>query len=82
MNFGEALEQLKYGYRVARAGWNGKGMWLGLQRPDQRSRMTAPYVFLKTADDNCVPWAPSQTDLMAEDWSKVLGLPEEINFNR
>ena len=29
MNFGEALEQLiKHGNKVARAGWNGKGMWL------------------------------------------------------
>lgn len=28
MNFGGALEKLKAGGRVARAGWNGKGMWL------------------------------------------------------
>jgi hypothetical protein len=28
MNFGEALEQLKQGQKVARAGWNGKGMWI------------------------------------------------------
>lgn len=28
MNFGEALEALKLGKKVARAGWNGKGMWL------------------------------------------------------
>lgn len=30
MNFGQALEQLKQGKRVARSGWNGKGMWLAL----------------------------------------------------
>jgi len=30
MNFGQALEALKAGQRVARAGWNGKGMWLAL----------------------------------------------------
>lgn len=30
MNFGEALEALKIGARVARAGWNGKGMWIAL----------------------------------------------------
>lgn len=30
MNFGEALEALKRGERVARAGWNGKGMWIAL----------------------------------------------------
>jgi len=30
MNFGEAIEALKSGKRVRRAGWNGKGMWLAL----------------------------------------------------
>jgi hypothetical protein len=30
MNFGEAIEALKAGKRVSRAGWNGKGMWLAL----------------------------------------------------
>lgn len=30
MNFGHALGLLKAGYKVRRAGWNGKGMWLAL----------------------------------------------------
>jgi hypothetical protein len=30
LNFGHALEALKAGHRVTRAGWNGKGMWLVL----------------------------------------------------
>lgn len=30
LTFGMALEALKQGQRVARAGWNGKGMWLSL----------------------------------------------------
>lgn len=30
MTFGDAIESLKRGYRVARQGWNGKGMWLAL----------------------------------------------------
>lgn len=30
MTFGLAIEALKQGKRVARAGWNGKGMWLVL----------------------------------------------------
>lgn len=34
MNFGQALEALKQGKRVARAGWNGKGMWLALSGVD------------------------------------------------
>jgi hypothetical protein len=28
MNFGEAIEALKSGKKVARSGWNGKGMWI------------------------------------------------------
>lgn len=30
MTFGHAIEALKQGAKVARAGWNGKGMWLSL----------------------------------------------------
>ena len=30
MSFGLAIEALKAGKKVARAGWNGKGMWLSL----------------------------------------------------
>lgn len=30
MNFGQAIEALKAGYKVAREGWNGKNMYLWL----------------------------------------------------
>ena len=30
MNFGQAIERLKQGDKVARKGWNGKGMWIVL----------------------------------------------------
>lgn len=30
LDFGEALSRLKAGHRVARTGWNGKGMWIAL----------------------------------------------------
>jgi len=33
LTFGLALEMLKNGAKVARAGWNGKGMWLSLSGP-------------------------------------------------
>lgn len=33
MTFGLALEALKRGEKIARAGWNGKGMWLSLSGP-------------------------------------------------
>lgn len=32
VNFGEALEALKAGKKVARAGWNGKGMFVVYQK--------------------------------------------------
>lgn len=33
MDFGDAIRALKAGKKVARAGWNGKGMWLSLSCP-------------------------------------------------
>lgn len=69
--FPTALDALKSGYRVARSGWNGKGMWLALQRPDAHSKMTLPYIYMRTAQGDLVPWLASQTDLLAEDWELV-----------
>ena len=71
MNFGSALEALKAGMRVARSGWNGKELRLELQTPDVHSKMTLPYIFMKTADSNLVPWLASQTDMLADDWELV-----------
>lgn len=45
MNFGNAIAALKDGKKVARAGWNGKGMWLVLV-PGQKDialRTGTPY---------------------------------------
>jgi hypothetical protein len=71
MDFGQALAALKSGKFVARQGWNGKGLWLGLQVPDAHSKMTLPYIYMKTAQDDLVPWLASQTDMLAEDWRIV-----------
>lgn len=30
MDFGDAIRAMKAGAKVARAGWNGKGMWVAL----------------------------------------------------
>ena len=68
VTFGVAIEALKRGERVARAGWNGKGMYLELQVPDEHSKMTLPYVYMRTAQGDLVPWLCSQTDLLATDW--------------
>jgi len=72
---GWAVSQLGGGQRVCRRGWNGKNMWLGLQRPDVDSRMSLPYVYMKTADNHLVPWLCSQTDLLAEDWELAVAPP-------
>ena len=72
--FGAALVDLKNGHKVARTGWNGKGLWLELQRPDAHSKMTLPYIFMSYPADAAntpgarVPWLASQTDMLAEDW--------------
>lgn len=71
MNFGQALEQLKNGNQVCRQGWNPKGMYLELQVPDEHSKMTLPYIWMKTACNNKVPWLASQTDLLADDWHYI-----------
>ena len=71
MNFGHAIAALKEGLKLARAGWNGKGMWLELQVPDAGSKMTLPYIYMKTACGNLVPWLARQTDVLADDWGIV-----------
>ncbi len=78
MTFGLAVEALKQGQKVARAGWNGKGMWLQYVEGGDWDVFTinAGYVFrsfiaMKTVDDQIVPWVASQSDVLAEDWSIV-----------
>lgn len=77
MDFGDAIRALKEGKKVAREGWNGKGLWLELQVPDAHSKMTLPYVYLNYPQDAIntpgarVPWLASQTDMLAEDWQIV-----------
>jgi hypothetical protein len=68
MEIGEAIAMMRTGNRVLRDGWNGKNMWLALQVPDEHSKMSLPYVYMKTADGKLVPWLCSQTDLLADDW--------------
>lgn len=81
MNFGKALEALKLGSKVAREGWNGKGIFIELQVPDEFSKMTSSYIFIDTtglqtdnlkAPKSRVPWLASQTDMLAEDWVIIL----------
>lgn len=79
LSFGHALVAMKAGKRVARAGWNGKGMWLtrvtnwsagfGVDLPEDFRCL--PWIAMKTADNGMVPWLASQTDIEADDWCVI-----------
>lgn len=80
MSFNIALALLKKGYNIARAGWNGKGIFIGLHTPGKHAAMTSPYIFIDTtglqtdneaAPKSRVPWLASQTDMLADDWCIV-----------
>lgn len=79
-NFSDALCYLKKGAKITRDGWNGKGLWIELQIPDEHSKMTRPYMFIVSPKGSTnqfgedakefemCPWVPSQTDIMQDDW--------------
>lgn len=83
LTFGDALQALKAGKRVARAGWNGKGMFVYYVRAaaylaQSEAAKTyfgenayvpyAPYLALKGVDERVSTWVPSINDVLAEDW--------------
>lgn len=86
MSFGHALVALKAGHKVARAGWNGKGMFLFLVA-GSRFKVNRPpllgiyeegteidyhgHIDMKTAQGYVVPWLASQPDMLADDWTIV-----------
>ena len=81
MNFSAALAAVKAGLRVARAGWNGKGMYVFLAEileihtdadlsefADQNVEVSDVLV-LRTAQKTLQPgWLATQSDILAEDW--------------
>lgn len=80
MDFGSAIQLLKKGAKLQRKGWNGKGIYIEMQKPDEHSKMTLPYIYIVTnglvtnnpdAPKGVVPWLASQTDMLAEDWKIV-----------
>lgn len=86
MSFGHAVVALKEGFKVARSGWNGKGMFLyyvpegaypartNIAKKEWGEDALVPYgayIAMKTAQGNVVPWLASQTDVLADDWTIV-----------
>jgi hypothetical protein len=86
MDIGNAVKALESGAKVARAGWNGKDMFLFLVEgstftvnrapllgiyPEGTVINYCPHVDMKTADGKVIPWLCSQADLLAKDWQIV-----------
>ena len=80
LSFGLAIEALKQGKKVSRAGWNGKGLWVQMvpQKGDSVYLSHLELLYPVPGDGSLpypngahVPWAPSQTDVLAEDWQIV-----------
>jgi len=88
LTFGEALGALKRGQRVARSGWNDKGMLLVLVEgwrnmplepgspyadAGLKSVTIDPHIDSYTALGTMQPgWVASQADLLADDWQVVI----------
>lgn len=83
MTFGRAVDAMVRGYRVARAGWNGQGMFAyyvpAAAYPVQTGAAVAhfgegslvpyrAYLALKTAQGDVATWSPSASDVLADDW--------------
>ena len=85
-SFGSAIAAAKEGYKVARIGWNGNGLFAyivpsasypaqtGVAKEYFGENAMVPYRAywaLKTAQDDVATWAPSGSDSLAEDWCTV-----------
>ena len=83
LSFGDALKALKAGQRVARAGWNGKGMFVYFVPPASYPVQTGAakahfgegamvpynaYMAIKNVNETVSTWVPSVNDCLAEDW--------------
>ena len=86
LDFGEAIKLLKQGKKVARSGWNGKGMWLvymppfRVDSPNERTQAhgikeafdCGGYIVMWTAQGVWQPgYLASQADMLADDWMLV-----------
>lgn len=85
-SFGSAVQAAKEGYKIARSGWNGKGMFaflvegstFSVNRPplnkiyDEGTEVTyRPHIDLKAADGTVGVWNPNMMDILSEDWMTI-----------
>lgn len=75
MDFGQAVQELRNGRKVCRAGWNGKGMYIFLTFFPPfpgKSEAVDPCITMFTAQGTFQPgWLASQADILAYDWCIV-----------
>lgn len=72
MTFGLAVEALKKGFWVCRKGWNGKGMYIQLNKGgDYEFSELLPFFVIKNTSNSFNTWVPSISDILAEDWMIV-----------
>ena len=76
MNFSEALQRIKDGKYMARSGWNGKNCYVHLERPmilepPFDAPIRKPYLEMRDSRGDFLPWTPSHSDLLADDWAEV-----------
>lgn len=82
--FGYALDMLKCGKKVARKGWNGKGMFVYYVPENSYPARTEiakkefgdmvkynPCFAIKNVNGTVSTWVPSVNDCLAEDWEVV-----------
>jgi hypothetical protein len=71
MDFGDAIVALKRGECIQRSGWNGKGMFLYLEKWNKpQDHRYDPVIVIHTAARTYQPgWLASQADMLADDWS-------------
>ena len=68
-DIGWAVRQAKNGKKVARTGWNGRGLCVVFHVPAEEN--VIPHLRLRYPDGMYVSWAPSSTDAVMQDWEVV-----------
>lgn len=80
MDFGKAIEAVKTGKRVSRAGWNGKGQYIELATCVSYKNAAGEIINVnhQALGNNAIAfvgtsgvqlgWLASQADMLAEDW--------------
>lgn len=67
LNFSQALEFLKMGFRVKRGNWD-RNVWLRLNDTDGRRKTIIKERIPLLPDDTIVHWEPMIEEILADNW--------------